>query len=223
MRPPCSSSRSISARASVDLPLPDRPVKKSTRPCSSGSGWSTRRWRRSRRGGPRLARRGGVRQGVDRVTAGVGLDHLGAEGVVGVGVTVGGERDRHDGRVVEQVGGHQRGAHQRDRGQDEVPVPIRARSTTRPSPRSSSRSASVSASTTGTKAAPRSCSRAWAGVRCSRRKGPYCACVSDSSEPSAATRASGRPSGSTSSASVAPSGSSRVTTLPSSLNRESGA
>src|SRR6478609_2687348 len=34
----------------------------------------------------RRARRGGVRQGVDRVTAGVGLDHLGAEGVVGVGV-----------------------------------------------------------------------------------------------------------------------------------------
>ena len=54
---------------------------------------------------------------MDRVAAGVGLDHLGAEGVVGVGVTVGGERDRHDGRVVEQVGGHQRGAHQRDGGQ----------------------------------------------------------------------------------------------------------
>ena len=40
VRRPCSSSRSTRARASVDLPLPDRPVKKSTRPCSSGSGRS---------------------------------------------------------------------------------------------------------------------------------------------------------------------------------------
>jgi hypothetical protein len=37
---PCSRMRSISARASVDLPLPDRPVKKSTRPWSSGAGSS---------------------------------------------------------------------------------------------------------------------------------------------------------------------------------------
>ena len=43
VRSPCSSSRSTSARASVDLPLPDRPVKKSTSPCRSGGGrsWST--------------------------------------------------------------------------------------------------------------------------------------------------------------------------------------
>ena len=40
LRSPCSSSRSISARASVDLPLPDRPVKNSTSPWSSGAGWS---------------------------------------------------------------------------------------------------------------------------------------------------------------------------------------
>ena len=43
VRSPCSSSRSTSARASVDLPLPDRPVKNSTSPCRSGGGrsWST--------------------------------------------------------------------------------------------------------------------------------------------------------------------------------------
>ena len=40
VRAPCSRTRSISARASVDLPLPDRPVKKSTRPWSAGAGRS---------------------------------------------------------------------------------------------------------------------------------------------------------------------------------------
>ena len=58
-----------------------------------------------------------------------------------------------------------------------MPVPIRATSTIRPRPRSSASSASVSASVTGTKVAPACCSRTCAGVRCSRRKGPYWACV----------------------------------------------
>jgi hypothetical protein len=40
VRRPSSRSRSCSARASVDLPLPERPVKNTTRPCSSGAGWS---------------------------------------------------------------------------------------------------------------------------------------------------------------------------------------
>ncbi len=40
VRVPCSRTRSISAWARVDLPLPDRPVKKRTSPCSSVPGWS---------------------------------------------------------------------------------------------------------------------------------------------------------------------------------------
>ena len=40
-RPPVSMRRLLSAWASVDLPLPDRPVKKTTSPCSSPSGRSS--------------------------------------------------------------------------------------------------------------------------------------------------------------------------------------
>ena len=40
VRSPCSRTTSCRARASVDLPLPDRPVKNSTSPCSAGPGRS---------------------------------------------------------------------------------------------------------------------------------------------------------------------------------------
>ena len=89
MRPPCSSRRSISARASVDLPLPDRPVKNSTRPWRSGAGRSASTMSSSSASGsPR------VDQADDRVAAGVGRDDLHPERVVGLGVAVRGERAR---------------------------------------------------------------------------------------------------------------------------------
>ena len=40
VRSPASSSESITAWATVDLPLPDSPVKNSTSPRRSGPGWS---------------------------------------------------------------------------------------------------------------------------------------------------------------------------------------
>ena len=101
---PCSSTRSMSARASVDLPLPDSPVKNSTRPWSAGAGWSAvddrrRSRRRSRRS------RVGVSRRDPSVSAWTGsspayvVDDPHPERVVGLGVVVGGERHRdHRGR-----------------------------------------------------------------------------------------------------------------------------
>ncbi len=71
VRSPCSRTRSISARASVDLPLPDRPVKNSTRPCSSRVG-PVGVDDRPRSSAGRLGRSElGGREGEDRVGAGV--------------------------------------------------------------------------------------------------------------------------------------------------------
>ena len=53
VRSPASSRASITAWATVDLPLPDRPVKNSTSPRRSADGWSARRSRRCRRGSRR--------------------------------------------------------------------------------------------------------------------------------------------------------------------------
>ncbi len=115
-------------------------------------------------------------------------------------------------------------------GSEGVPWPTRASRTIGPTPSSSASWLSVRASVTGTKARPAYCSRTWAGVRYSRRNGPYWVWVRDSTvqPPSVSVRttASGSPSGSTSSTAPAASnsgGSSRVTRLPGSLKRVSGA
>ncbi len=88
VRLPSSSIRSITAWARVDLPLPDRPVKNSTTPCSPGGGPVV-----VDDGGDLVAERGSRRAGVlgqgdDRVLAGVGAQHPDAELVVGLGVAV---------------------------------------------------------------------------------------------------------------------------------------
>ena len=87
MRRPSSRIRSCSARASVDLPLPERPVKKTTKPRSSSPGWS---W--STIGGD-LARATRPRRVTRQHLAGrvVGR-HLLTQLVVVVGVAVGGQR-----------------------------------------------------------------------------------------------------------------------------------
>ena len=54
---------------------------------------------------------------MDRVGPGVRPDDLRPQGVVGLGVTVGGERDRHHGGLVEELGRRDGGADQRDGGQ----------------------------------------------------------------------------------------------------------
>ena len=102
----------MSARASVDLPLPDRPVKNSTRPCSSGSGRSKRDDR-----GDLAGELAALRQAQHRVAVGVVRDHRDAQAVVGVRVAVRGERDRDHGGVGQVRGGGEGRPDQRRRRQ----------------------------------------------------------------------------------------------------------
>ena len=97
----------MSARASVDLPLPDRPVKKSTSPWSSGAGWS-----RSTIAAISSGRSPPVDQAVDRVAGGVRRHHLRAQRVVVVGVAVRGQRDDDDVGALDRGGRHERGPDQ---------------------------------------------------------------------------------------------------------------
>ena len=219
-----------SARASVDLPLPDRPVKKSTRPCSSGAGGRRRRSRRSS-SGQVAARRSTSAE--DVVGAGVGRDDLHAEGVVGLGVAVGGERHGDDGGVAEQVGGRAgwRGAAPTGERRGCRCRSARAAATGRPA-RGQLRRArpSVSGVDDRDERARRRTARApAAGVRWSRRNGPNWACVErrrrapSGARPGPAAGPRGRPAR----RSLRPRASSarqvRVTGLPGSLKPVSGA
>ena len=201
MRPPCSSRRSIRARASVDLPLPERPVKNRTRPCSSGSGWSSSTIAAIGAGRDVV---GGVGQAVDRVAGGVVVDDLRRRG-----------RGRRPRRRGTAAGPRPRSpsssrsaaasvARTSATGESAaVPVPLRASSTTRPRPRSSASSASVSASVTGTKVRAGVLLAHLGGGEVQPAEGAVLR-VGERLHASrrAPTRASGRPSGSTSSASV---------------------
>ena len=107
VRSPRSSTRSIRAWASVDLPLPERPVKKMTQalvarirlvPLDDLS---------------ELERQlAALAQAFDRVVTGVRGDHPDTEVVVDLGITVGGQRHGHD-RGIHDVRHEKRCAQQR--------------------------------------------------------------------------------------------------------------
>ena len=102
---------SCSARASVDLPLPDRPVKNSTRPCSSGRGQVALDDRRDVVGEVALAGH------AQDLAGGVVLDDPLAEPVVGLGVPAAGQRYGDHVGVVEVPGGRERRPDQRGGGE----------------------------------------------------------------------------------------------------------
>ncbi|UUZ57659.1 hypothetical protein [Nocardioides sp. B-3] len=88
-------------------------MKNSTGPCSSGAGRS-----RLDDGGDGVGVGPvDVRQRVHRVAIGVRRSDLNPERVIGLGVTVVGEGNHDNGRVVEQVGGGEGRADQRHGGE----------------------------------------------------------------------------------------------------------
>ena len=168
-------------------------------------------------------------QAVDGVALRERLDDAYAECVVRLWVAVRRDGDGDHDRVRQQRRRGPGGADQPDRRQPRLPAPVKASNVTGPSPASSVSWAVVSASPSGTTVPPAYRVRYAAGVRARSRNGPYCAWVSGSTTPPGhETRASGRPSGSTSStapterASAATgSGSVRVTGPPGWLNAAS--
>ena len=163
VRSPRSSRESITAWATVDFPLPDSPVKKSTSPCSLGPRLVGVDDRCDVVGVVALT----VAEGQDGVGAGVRRDHVHAELVV--------EPRRRRGRREVRRPRRPRAACARRRGRPAAGRPERGRvSRDRsgpaarpgvPSARSRSISSTVSASTTGTKVAP-----AWVARTCGRRQ-----------------------------------------------------
>ena len=116
--PALLEERSISARARVDLPLPERPVKKRTRPCSSGSGGRASTMASMWRGRPSSRSPRPSRQRVDRVAAGVGRRRPATPSSWSASASPwDGEGHGDDHGVVEQGGRGERGPDQRDRGE----------------------------------------------------------------------------------------------------------
>ena len=117
MRDPSSMTRSCRARANVDLPLPESPVKKTTRPRSSGPGWSSRTTAAIRVGTLVALARPLLHQ--HPVGGGVGAADVLLKPAIEYGVAVVGEgaRDDVDLDAVpgEQLGGDQARAHEADR------------------------------------------------------------------------------------------------------------
>ena len=121
VRSPRSRITSCSARASVDLPLPNRPVKKTTSPCSPGGG--------SSKSTTSAIESGSLPSPVTPTTSPVayaGDDPL-AELLVGLGVATRGHRHRHHGGTVQQPRCLERGTDQAHPAQRPPLVRRRAR------------------------------------------------------------------------------------------------